>query len=385
MSDTPKRAPRAPKGTVGIEVRDGWLRLRWTHQRKRYRMSLGLPDDAVSRRVAQQLADIIQGDIRAGQFDSTLARYRDDSGSSLTVVELFEKYCAHKRRQVGQLSMDKYRGATTHLERYFRKRQASALTERDCFDFRDHLLTQLAPITVRERLGLLRSAWDWAMQRKLVSGLNPWNGVKVKVAAKRKTVVSIETVRTIIAGAYEHYPHWAEYIEFEFCNGRRPGEAAGLQWHCLSEDCSIIWIGQSWGRERRIKPTKANTVREYRLSARMQGMLQQRRARLEPSGDDFVFTSPQGKPIDDQNFRKRCWKPLLEALEIDYFPFRKARHTFSTHAIDAGAKPSEVAAITGNSEETILRNYMGGVSGRGELPELFGDAFKEVESREDLL
>jgi integrase len=364
---------RAPKGTVSIGSNDGRLRLRWQYGGKRHQLAIGLPDTALNRTVAQRRAALIEEDIRAGVFDTTLARYKTDAGTDqqLTVVEVFERYTAHKRRELNDSrSLEKYDGLIGHLKEYFRGRSAS-ITEDMAFSFRDWLLKQVQPITAKERMGMLRSAWDWAMHRSLVSS-NPWQDVKVKVPPKQKprpfTQEEIAKIfeRVRSSGPYQHY---ADFIVFCLSLGCRPGEAAGLRWKHLTEDCQQIWIGESWGRGRQ-KATKNNQARAFELTAEIREMLLQRRPK-KPKANDLVFFSPEGCPIDDHNFRKRVWKPLLEELDIPYRKPYQTRHTFTSHALDQGWSLSEISAITGNTEETILRNYVGNPRGKSKLRSLY--------------
>ncbi|MEM1240656.1 MAG: tyrosine-type recombinase/integrase [Cyanobacteria bacterium P01_H01_bin.26] len=116
-------------------------------------------------------------------------------------------------------------------------------------------------------------------------------------------------------------------------------------------------------RESRLRPTGAERLK---LSPDLVTMLRSRRppAALD---DDLVFTSATGKPIDDHNFRRRHWAPALEAAGVTYRKPYNTRHSFTSQALDQGWTISEIASITGNSEETILRHYTGSVRGEAEL------------------
>lgn len=371
-------AKKSGKGTVSVGVNRGWLRLRWRHQGQNYTMALGLPDSPINRELAEQQAAIIQADLRAdrltpGSFDPSLAKYRDQNGDTVvSVVKLFERYTEHKRKTLPDpRSLEKYRGLLGYLNKYFRTKAATAIAEQQAFEFRDWLLKQLEPITARERIGMLRSCWQWGMKRKLIAD-NPWSDVRVKVPPKAKPKpFTTEEIRRILEHCKSEakYQHWADFIEFCLSVGCRPGEAAGLKWKHLADDCSSIWVGESWGRGRQ-KGTKTNQSRAFSLFPELQAML----LRRKPEGckaDDYVFTAPKGGPINDNNFRKRCWVPLLSELGIPYRKPYSTRHTFTSHALDQGWSVSEIAAVTGNSEETILRSYVGNPHGKAGVKKLF--------------
>ncbi len=356
---------RALRGSVQTELDRGWLRLRWTYKKQRYYLSLGLPDSVVNRRLAQAKADVIQADINAGHFDPSLLRYKGEEITAITVVELFEKYIAWKRRQISKRSLDKYLGLTPRLSQYFKARKASAITEDQALDFRDWLLTLVATATARERLGMIRSCWTWAINKKVLTD-NPWENVRIKAAPRpRPRPFTQEEYAQILDGFQKLHPDYADFVAFVMSIGCRLGEAAGLRWGHLSDDCSKIWIGESWGRGER-KPTKTYKDRAFQLSAELTAMLHRRKP-ASAGNDDLVFTAANGGPIDDHNFRRRYWTPVLESVGVPYRKPYSMRHSFISQAVDQGWSISEISSITGNSEETILRNYTGGVKGTTKL------------------
>lgn len=52
--------------------------------------------------------------------------------------------------------------------------------------------------------------------------------------------------------------------------------------------------------------------------------------------EGFVFCTPDGKPIDQSNDRKK-WIKLLDAAQANYLPLKSARATFATHLNNLGA------------------------------------------------
>lgn len=113
------------------------------------------------------------------------------AADSVTVVGLFEQFTEFKRKQLDAASIDKYLGLIGHLKQAFREQRAAQITEDKAFQFRDRLLKTLAPITVRERLTMLRSCWQWGIKRKLIQE-NPWVEVKVKVRHSRNLDPSLD-------------------------------------------------------------------------------------------------------------------------------------------------------------------------------------------------
>lgn len=80
-----------------------------------------------------------------------------------------------------------------------------------------------------------------------------------------------------------YYYHYSDYVEFLFGTGCRTGEAIGLRWKHLSEDCSTVWSGETLSRGVR-KATKTNRARVVTLTEKLTKMLvyQTSNKRLKP-------------------------------------------------------------------------------------------------------
>jgi integrase len=58
----------------------------------------------------------------------------------------------------------------------------------------------------------------------------------------------------------------------------------------------------------------------------------------------------------------------LEKVGVVYrFP-RNSRHSFVSNALDQGVNPAHIADMTGHSEETLFKHYVGSVRDRPKLP-----------------
>jgi integrase len=59
-----------------------------------------------------------------------------------------------------------------------------------------------------------------------------------------------EEIQMIIEGfqSDRYYNHYADFVEFLFGMGCRTGEAIGVRWGHLSDDCSSVWVGENVSR-----------------------------------------------------------------------------------------------------------------------------------------
>lgn len=90
----------------------------------------------------------------------------------------------------------------------------------------------------------------------------------------------------------------------------------------------------------------------------------------EPDPEELVFLSPNGKPKNDRDFRRRAWKTILTRLGIPYRKPYTTRHSLISHALETGMSPVMVAQLTGHDVQTLYQNYAGCVVSRPRLPEL---------------
>jgi len=363
---------KTQKGSVVVRSVKGRLRLVWSFCGKRYFFALELQDGKANEAIADLKAKQIRRDIANDLFDPTLEKYRaayQRRTLGLSAVEVFEKYIAYKAKTLRKRSLEKYTVTLSHLQQFFRGEVA---TEGKCEQFKDWLANRMEPITLKQRISFLKSAWAWGTEKKLVSE-NPWveplRQVKVPPKQRPKPFTAEERQRIIAAFRGDrHFAYYADFVEFLLAAGCRPGEACALKWKHFTNDCGLVWIGEAYSRGE-LGPTKTNGQRFLRLTARLKDLVRSRRSPdAKPEG--LVFAAAKGGYIDDHNFRNRAWKTILNQLEIDYRKPYTMRHTFTSGALETGLSPAVVASLTGHTVETLYRHYAGNVRGLVELPEL---------------
>jgi integrase len=253
---------------VNIENLKGNLRLRWRFEGKRFCLALGLPDTPTNRAIAQMKAADIGRDIEYGMFDTSLLKYRGErhGKTPIKVYELFEKYIESRRGQVAEQTLSKHSGLLSNLKAHFRERYAGNLTPADCEAFKGYLSEKLAPITLKQQLTDVKSAWAWAITRHMVAD-NPWVDVVRRVPrgkVKKPQPFTIQEIRVIIQGFRTHpeYSYYADYVEFMLSTGCRIEEAIALTWEDVTDDCSQVWFGKAFyrGHNKELKAGKAGFV-----------------------------------------------------------------------------------------------------------------------------
>ena len=383
------RRKKKAKGTVKIESDKGWLRLRFTHAGKRRAFALGLPDTIINRKFAEQKARQIELDILSTNFDSTLQKYKPQKTKEeieadlVTVEKLISRFIEYKSKFVSSpRSLEKYQTVLSHLKAFKSKGKhyPGSLANQFAIDlnldyseqFYQNLAEKLAPVTLKQSIVWLSACWQWGIEQEIVES-DPWKSLikRVKIPPKQMSKpFTSEEIKAIIQGFEQdrYYSHYAGFVEFLFGTGCRTGEAIGLCWKHLNEDCSTVWIGESLSRGVR-KATKTNRARTITLTSRLRSLLLSMKSE-NVDLDRPVFTSSKGNPIDDHNFRNRAWKSVLSKVGVEYRKPYNTRHTLISHALNRGMNPVEVAQLTGHDVQTLYENYAGNVNSRPRLPEI---------------
>jgi len=257
------RQKKKAKGTVKIESDKGWLRLRFTHSGRRRAFAIGLPDTIITRKFAEQKARQIELDILSSNFDSTLQKYKPQKTKEeieaefVTIEELILRFIEYKSNFISSpRSLEKYQTVLTHLKSFNikEKNTIDSLVNQSATDLKPDYTEQfyqyqsekLAPLTLKQSIVWLSACWQWGIEQEIVKS-DPWKSLikRVKVPPKQmpKPFTSKE-IRAIIQGFEQdkYYSQYVGFVEFLFGTGCRTGEAIGLCWRHLNEDCSTVWI-----------------------------------------------------------------------------------------------------------------------------------------------
>nr|WP_242038755.1 site-specific integrase [Anabaena lutea] len=234
----------------------------------------------------------------------------------------------------------------------------------------------LASATLKERISLIKSCCSWGITQGYLES-NPYQSIKTR-GDKPKDIkpFTSEEVRLIIEGFDKLYPHYTPFVKFLLITGCRTSEAIGLCWQhidllkgevVIKESLSKDVTGNGYQRIR--KGTKTGDIRYLSLPDHLRSLLEE----IKPVGanpDDLVFTTPRGKHIDQDTFRKSYWVKVLKHQEIPYRKPYTTRHTMVSHAIDQGIPLTGVAYLAGHKDiSMIIKNY-GHMINRPELPKL---------------
>jgi integrase len=344
---------------VTIENLNGRLRLRWTcpETGKRKNLALGLNDGNTGRGEAARLKARIENDAANGYYDGTLVKYlppkKRQEVTGITTVELFDRFTKYQQKHEGlsKASIEtRYKYLKAMLEKHLNIPASSV--DRGAIDGFVLVCRKIKPDTAKQRIWLLKAAWDWGRDKFQLPDLNPWEGIAERfksVPVQPVPAFSKDEVKKILDG-FRHSPHYAnylDYVRFRLSMATRPQEVRDLKWKHISADFSSVWFVSN-------KTKKGRTVP---LDPSIASMLSTRRERLKPvSEDELVFTSREGLPIDNGNFR-RLWGKVLADVGVPYRKPYTTRKTSVRHSLLSGANYIEVAAAAGHDPHTMHKYY----------------------------
>lgn len=136
--------------------------------------------------------------------------------------------------------------------------------------------------------------------------------------------------------------------------GLRIGEALALQRQDLDLEAGMLRVERSLSRHEGVRPLKSRQQGESRTIPLPGDVVT--RLRLHPSPlkpDGWLFPSSGGTPVSDSNWRKRTWRRVKAAADVECRP-HDLRHTVATRLfVVARWTPAEVQRYIGHMDPRI--------------------------------
>ena len=135
-----------------------------------------------------------------------------------------------------------------------------------------------------------------------------------------------------------------------------PGELFALRWRCI--DAGSLRIDQGVYRGK-IGDTKTCGSRaSIALPKSLDTELSIWRAHSgNPCGNDFVFPSRRGTPLDTHNHLQRVLKPAAQKIGIHDLTFQSLRRTFATHVHAGGTVKDAQTQLRHADANTTMNVY----------------------------
>ena len=166
-----------------------------------------------------------------------------------------------------------------------------------------------------------------------------------------------------------YYP----FVATLFGTGARPSEIIALRWGDIDLRSGTLSISKShyMGED---GPTK--TAASERVIALGMPVIEALKAikPLHVTETDLVFKNSEGRPINEDKWRKKYWYRALRACNVRPRKFYATRHTFISDALSQGANIKWLAEYCGTSVAMIEKHYGRYIKSdsREQLERLFG-------------
>ena len=227
--------------------------------------------------------------------------------------------------------------------------------------------------TIVKAFGFVRQALKQAVKARKIRW-NPLDAVEAPRDPRTEaSALDLDDIQKLLRAA-EGHPYEALII-VGLHTGMRWGELAGLHWGDIDFDKGLISVRRAQaevydrnepiGKRTKITvdaPKTKSSKRTISIGARCVEALKRHRANLDaiPHRDRAIFTSPEGLPLRNGNFRKRQWHPLLRQAKLpESIKWHEAtRHTVATLGAAQGVSPRVMQERLGHARlETTLAIY----------------------------
>jgi integrase len=358
-----------------IEERGSSLIIRWRFEGRKFHKTLSKHNNPIGRKHAQMVMASIEKDILCGRFDPSdytqKGKEQKQAIATITVVDLFTKYSEYRvsDRALSNSSKVRFKAIASKLQQLIGAEfLANKLTPEIAANTIGKWSETVNERTARAYLFDLSSAWEWASKEGLVAiTVNPWSkpldklrGRKLPPSKKPKPFTQDE-LRAIVDAfdrlppSYQRYKDIVLFISQTAC---RFGEMAALTWGDVSDDFKSVTFRRGVSRGHLRDVTKTGNSRLIWLTPTLIALLKARYQNSDPSPDDLVFPSPEGKHLRDNNFRNRVYIPVLAAAGVEYRKPYTYRHSGVSQASADGVSIAVIASQTGHSPQTLMANYL---------------------------
>lgn len=338
---------------VAVRENNGRCLLRFTHLGHRYSLTLGSYTNKADYLKAQRIGLEIEESINNGTFNG-LDKWKA------------QKITVNKASIIKELSKleDYLSGAIIH---HILKYKGEIRTQNEAKKFFDSLNVSTATkrryYTAIRRIESLKEIFTFSIKNR--------KG-EVKGDIDPFTTEEVESIKSAMKGwEYEGFTLFLLYT------GCRISEAIGIRWEDIEFDNGRIRFSEALARnqnnrgERIRKGTKTGKVRYTPASEiLLRNLVEIDIENHKRFGSSkLIFTTGDGLPVNDDNYRK-TWQKLLQRAGVRYRRPYNLRHTFISHCLRSGVDVVTVAQWVGNSAEVIYKHYAGLV-GETKMPTLY--------------
>jgi integrase len=141
--------------------------------------------------------------------------------------------------------------------------------------------------------------------------------------------------------------------------GLRQGELFALRDRDVDLDAMTVQV-EHGAYQGELVPVKTRASRRrVDLSSTAARVLRKQLLARKPNDLGLVFPSPEGRILNDDNFRHRVFRPAVRRTKLTGLRFHDLRHTYAALMVAAGAHPKYLQAQMGHSSIRVTLDLYG--------------------------
>jgi integrase len=192
-----------------------------------------------------------------------------------------------------------------------------------------------------------------------VTGTNPFSDLRIGGGERKRSITAptLDEYHAVLAacsvlGGYG--PEMRRMIQFAAWTGIRQGELFALRWQDIDEDREIIRVRRSRKLDGSIGKPKNGREREILWPAPAQVLADHS---PRPT-DDFLFHSPEGRPLLKGTFAW-SWSKVRAAADTPQIRWHDWRHFCATQLLEAGVDHFAVSVQLGHTDggQLVMSRY----------------------------
>lgn len=352
---------------AGVRIRDGAIEINFTHNKKRYYITLPHPTSAEGISAAAKIRGELKNKAKWGiltEHDLAQARGQTIDETHVIVGDgvLFQEV-AQKYLKQCESNLDTKKGYRNILQKHWMPHLALVpihrITSNDIKELiidADYKTTK----TLNNCLIPLRGVFNAAIENGYITE-NPIQHIKnKKVQIDIPDPFSRDEMNTLLNWLNtnlkdkDYFYYW--YFELAFWCGCRPSELIALRWTDIDWFNGTMRINKSRVRGHEKNVTKTHTAREVYLNDRSKEALNAIKGlKLH---NDYVMICPEtNEPFFNEKPPRNRLVEAMKSCMIRHRPAYNARHTYATMLLMDGVNPVFVADQLGHSLQMLIKRY----------------------------
>lgn len=364
----------------GMQLNGKKIRLDFTFDKKRYRVTTKLEAIPKNLEKASKLLTTVLTDLERGQFlisnykrlftdieklQSLDANYESKKLDRVMITlleEQLERYeLAYKNTMLSYATLKDYKGVfRKHLIPYFSEVYVAQITAPIIEEFVASLGLS------KKRIGVVLTPLRVVMRRARKNNLinvNPFDELdtyEIKLYSKSSdyeiepfSTIEKETIINLASGQIKNF------IQFAFWTGMRVGEIFALTWHDIDFDNEVVHINKAKSLGGIKSPKTKAGIRELELTPLALAALKEQ---FEYTGKfkSVVFHNPntQQQWARPNSFR-RHWVNILNEAGVKYRNPHQMRHTFISYMLMIGNRPEVLYRMVGHENTKMIYEVYG--------------------------